>query len=716
MKKIVPLLITIFVFAQSLFAQTTNSPVVLRVVTTETATHVNATIIAYNFEKIIGFQFSVNWNPDAISTPTHTSVLPGIISNLDTNNARFVWVSNDGKPTNIQNTPILVLTFVKNSGQNPNVNVVNSPTPIEFVGDDNKVRQVTILSNTSNTPSLKGRVFVDTNKDCQINTSDTPFKNRLIKATNPTEGDFYGFSDAAGDYEIYLLNNSVPYEVSVLLDTMIWKSCQPKVTVSNPSQAANQSIDFPVRAIIDCEMNNVKVNNSILRRCFSNTYQVVCSNTGTLPSQNTYVVVTLDDDFILESADVPFSTLGNGQYRFDLGTLAVDEYREINLTIKLSCDGTVLGQTHCFKAEIFPNTPCDLGRPIPYIKASCENGKVNFVVENQGFVELSNANYIVIEDDMIFKQAILPTLSPKGLFNTETPANGSTWRLEIRKNNELLSATFAEGCGTNSSGNFSIGHVQSFKLLNPSNSIAEICRPSVGAYDPNDKQGFPTGFGNKHYIEQNIQIEYLIRFQNTGTDTAFNVVVEDVIDDNLLDIGSIRLLGASHKMSMDVKNRNTLVFDFKNIMLPDSFVSEKNSHGFIRFVIDQKRDLKLGSVVKNKAAIFFDFNAPVITNETYHTIGKDFLLVKSQEVFMPNVNVNLSPNPMKEVALLLIEGMAESQELRLEIMDMNGRVVQAKSSTTSSFDIYKGELNEGIFIYKIISPQGIVAVGKFIVQ
>lgn len=716
MKKIVPLLITIFVLIQSLLAQTTNSPVTLRVITSETATHVNATIIAYNFEKIIGCQFTVNWNPDAISTPTYTSVLPGVISNVASNNMRVVWVSSDGKPTNLQNPPILTLTFIKNSSQNPNITISGNPTPIEFVGDNNQVKPVVILSNTTNTPSLKGRVFIDSNKDCQINTSDTPYKNRLVKATNPTEGDFYGLTDADGNYEIYLLNNGVPYDLSVVIDTMIWKPCQAKVTVQNPSQATNQSIDFPVKAIIDCEMNNVKVNNFFLRRCFSNTYQVVCSNTGTLPSQNTYVIVTLDDDFILESASVPFSSLGNKQYRFDLGILAIDEYREINLSIKLSCDGTVIGQTHCLKAEIFPNTSCDNGRPIPYIKASCENGKVNFVIENQGFVELSNANYIVIEDDMIFKQAVLPTLSPKGLFNTETPANGSTWRLEVRKNNQLLSSTFAEGCGTNSSGNFSIGHVESFKLLNPSNSVAENCRASVGSYDPNDKQGFPTGFGNKHYIEQNIPIEYLIRFQNTGTDTAFNVVVEDVIDDNLLDIGSIRLLGSSHKMSMDVKNRNTLVFDFKNIMLPDSFVSEKNSHGFVRFVIDQKRDLKLGSIIKNKAAIFFDFNAPIITNETYHTVGKDFLLVKSQELFMPNVDVKLSPNPMNETAQLMIEGLTEIQELRLEITDINGRLVQTKYSTTSSFDIQKGELNEGVFIFKILALQGIVAVGKFIVQ
>jgi uncharacterized repeat protein (TIGR01451 family) len=59
------------------------------------------------------------------------------------------------------------------------------------------------------------------------------------------------------------------------------------------------------------------------------------------------------------------------------------------------------------------------------------------------------------------------------------------------------------------------------------------CLPIFGAYDPNDKQVFPIGFTNQNIIPPNTKLEYLVRFQNTGNDTAFTVFVIDTLDSNL---------------------------------------------------------------------------------------------------------------------------------------------------------------------------------------
>jgi uncharacterized repeat protein (TIGR01451 family) len=138
-----------------------------------------------------------------------------------------------------------------------------------------------------------------------------------------------------------------------------------------------------------------------------------------------------------------------------------------------------------------------------------------------------------------------------------------------------------------------------------------------GSYNPNDKQGTrtltPTQVANGEFIE------YTIRFQNTGTDTAFTVVVADTLANNL-QANTLEMIAASHNARTSIKG-NKVYFEFLNILLPDSNVNEPRSHGFVKFRIKPKTNLVLGNTVQNKAAIYFDYNAPVITNTVTTTIA-----------------------------------------------------------------------------------------------
>ncbi len=51
----------------------------------------------------------------------------------------------------------------------------------------------------------------------------------------------------------------------------------------------------------------------------------------------------------------------------------------------------------------------------------------------------------------------------------------------------------------------------------------------TGSFDPNDKNVFPTGYGSEGYITAQQELKYTIRFQNTGNDTAFIIVVVDTL-------------------------------------------------------------------------------------------------------------------------------------------------------------------------------------------
>jgi hypothetical protein len=144
----------------------------------------------------------------------------------------------------------------------------------------------------------------------------------------------------------------------------------------------------------------------------------------------------------------------------------------------------------------------------------------------------------------------------------------------------------------------------------------------TGSFDPNDKTVLPEGkipFFTK-------ELDYLIRFQNTGNDTAFKVVVVDTLPPNL-DILSVKNIVASHPFSVSVM-KNILTFTFSNILLPDSFVNERASHGFIRFKVMPKKALKVGESIANKAAIYFDFNKPIITNTAQSDIIKPLVTIQ----------------------------------------------------------------------------------------
>ncbi|KAA9340867.1 DUF7619 domain-containing protein [Adhaeribacter soli] len=136
--------------------------------------------------------------------------------------------------------------------------------------------------------------------------------------------------------------------------------------------------------------------------------------------------------------------------------------------------------------------------------------------------------------------------------------------------------------------------------------------PVTGSYDPNDKQ-----VNNQTLTPAQVAggrlLDYTIRFQNTGTDTAFTVVVIDSISDKL-QMPTFELLSASHPYTFRLLENGMGEWRFDNILLPDSNRNEPASHGFIRYRIQPKNNLVLGDEIRSRAAIYFDYNAPVMTN------------------------------------------------------------------------------------------------------
>lgn len=152
--------------------------------------------------------------------------------------------------------------------------------------------------------------------------------------------------------------------------------------------------------------------------------------------------------------------------------------------------------------------------------------------------------------------------------------------------------------------------------VNATNNYDTLYQTVTGSFDPNDKL-IQEGVTEKNYVLFDSPLRYTIRFQNTGTDTAFVVKVVDTLDINH-SIETLEILGTSHEMKYSIEDR-AISFVFDNIKLPDSTRDERNSHGFIKYRIKTKSNLTENTIVRNKADIYFDFNEPVRTNETINT-------------------------------------------------------------------------------------------------
>jgi hypothetical protein len=157
--------------------------------------------------------------------------------------------------------------------------------------------------------------------------------------------------------------------------------------------------------------------------------------------------------------------------------------------------------------------------------------------------------------------------------------------------------------------------------IDTTNNINNLTRVVVGSFDPNDKTVEPT-----QLLPTNISwLDYIIRFQNTGTDTAFQVIVTDTLSENL-DLLSFEMVKASHTYKLELLPNQMLRWIFGNIQLPDSSTNRLKSQGFIHFKIKNK-PMFGGETVNNAADIFFDFNAPVHTNTAITLSVKPFLII-----------------------------------------------------------------------------------------
>lgn len=238
----------------------------------------------------------------------------------------------------------------------------------------------------------------------------------------------------------------------------------------------------------------------------------------------------------------------------------------------------------------------------------------------------------------------------------------------------------------------------------PGNNSVTECFPVVSSYDPNEKTMLPSGMvdSSQHWFT------FTVFFQNTGTASAEDIYILDTLDQNL-DATTFTFLSSSHDVITQMLPGNILRFNYPDIYLPDSNANEPMSHGFVKYKVKRKNNLPLNTTISNTAHIFFDFNAPVVTNTVSATLS---IGVGVGEMFSGDVFIY--PNP---AGSQLAVGSHHSAIVSIEMINVFGQLINIlyADEKRGEVPVDLSRLKPGIYFLKVQTEQG-TSVRKFIRQ
>lgn len=591
-----------------------------------------------------------------------------------------------------------------------------------------------------------GKVFIDEG-NCEIENVDQLIGGVEVRVSLKLNGEtklsriFSTFGDLSPRYSTFLTeyttqrigfgsgSNSIEYtegdqiDVEVLLWENINTNCSSSMLFEDITAGDNNTTneqDFGISVESPCPELYLDLTTPFLRRCFPTTYWVDYCNYGGAEAKDAQVQITFDDYLEVQGSGIPWSSVDGQTYIFDVGVIPPGDCDRFYINVITSCEAE-LGQTHCNEAKITHSSECNGGSayqgPDLELKAKCEGDEVKFQIRNMGQDMTEGHHYIVIEDILMLQDGQTDVLLNGEMQELSLPANGSTFRLEVDQANDYpwakISGISLEGCGENSNGSFSQGFVTQFSEADWLPSVSVDCQENRGAFDPNDKQAFPKGVGEEKLTKANVGLEYLIRFQNTGTDTAFTVRIEDQLS-SLLDINTVKPGASSHPYSFSIKENRVMEFRFDDILLPDSTTNLEASNGFVKFSVEQMPDNPIGSLIENTAGIYFDFNEPVITNTVQHLIGEP-LLSSNSDVEKILIHTSVIPNPFQESTTLQIENVS-GELLQLQLFDYLGRKVRTESWRSNQYVLHRKGLPSGVYYFTIRNRNGLLSDGKLIMN
>lgn len=552
---------------------------------------------------------------------------------------------------------------------------------------------------------ITGFAYEDKNKNCKKDAGELPVAGALIR-TDPVayfaRTDSTGFYAIAADPGTYKVQEVVAEEYNGMLSPSCPTDLSRSVILPKKGDSI-ANINF-ANEVKRCHHLEVNVTSTQRRRCTASNTVVTFKNTGFADAPDVRLYVALPEFVVLKKSKVPYVKEGNGVYSFPIGLVKAGATGWLVLTDSVICGNTsIRGLTQCTKAWATPVNDCFIPKPTwdksdVVATARCLNpGTVKLVIRNRGEGNMTDsAAFRLFFDAKLALVGKFKLMASDSLVMRVRP-NGKAIYLQADQAadhpTELRASLFMDGCaGAQDVVSTGFGNVLPLYSDDPAADVE--CLPIIDSFDPNDKKVSPVGLEANHYVARGTRLEYTIRFQNTGTAPAIDVVVADTLDPNL-DIRTIQVEGSSHrgKLTIHGKGGPVLVWTFKDINLPDSTSNEQGSHGFIKFSILPNASVPDMTVIHNRADILFDFNEAVATNEVTSTVHdmawpvdtESHLVTSEVVVLKPSID-NLAVDA-GDTKTLQISGSNFSTIMGENIVMFNNKRLTVVSATASELSV-----------------------------
>ena len=617
-------------------------------------------------------------------------------------------------------------TIVANPDQPFFFQCTTAPNTVSFVTNSSSNTELNLpIQSLDLIHEIKGKITLDENEDCiaDLGEPDAQFWSLRL---NFGSDQINLKTNNAGEYKVFVPSGTYSLKALPWNNNFgICGSVERQVSLTGTAPQT-QNEDFVVFPKIDCAQMSVTIGGEAVRPCTTSVFSVYYRNEGTITANDVSIDVTLDPALeYLDAFPAPTSISGNILH-FELGDVSpADIHSCYNRAIRIwampSCS-LGIGQQVCIKANITP-TPCldplSWQGAIVAVDGECatDSDSIRFRIRNIGnAANVTALDFVITEDQIVLRQGIFQL--PAGGEQIEvvlpmppSPPDSST---------VTITADQEPGAPGPNQVTFSITNCNGESGGNPSGMGGgsgpfsdNKCFAVVNSFDPNDKTASPLGFGDDHLVRPGTPLEYKIRFQNTGNDTAFLVILRDTISDKM-DRGTIEIMGASHPFDFAQINDSILHIRFDNILLPDSLTNPEGSQGFISFRIFPKSDLPNGTVVNNRAAIYFDQNPPIITNTVWRTYGEYFVVSTDEEINPQRVRVSVSPNPFVSETNFELLGDSSDGAYQMDIFDAAGKLLRSMSFSEKTCQLRREDIANGIHFWRITEKGKVLASGRIV--
>jgi uncharacterized repeat protein (TIGR01451 family) len=320
-----------------------------------------------------------------------------------------------------------------------------------------------------------------------------------------------------------------------------------------------------------------------------------------------------------------------------------------------------------------------------------QDANYKIVYKNKGTITQSGTV------NLNFNDAILDFLNSNPA-STNQSVNNVNWSFSNLKplESRAILVTFNVNATTDTP-SVNVGQLLPFTALVSSSNTDEL--PNDNSITLNQKVVNETSTNDKVCIEGTSvstsrigdYLHYGIRFKNTGTAIAQNIVIKDIIDTSKFDVNSLIPLDSSHLFEINITNTNTVEFILKNVNLP---FGVNNSEGFVLFKIKTLPSLSIGNSVSNTASIYFDYLVPTSTNNEitiFENLGN-----LNFETF----GIKIYPNPVKDILNIQTENSIFVEAIR--IYNSLGQVIQTITNP-NNLSINVATLRTGVYFLKVSS-------------